>query len=115
MNPGKAKRIRTLDEEGFSKLVWDSNRVWSSASRRLHGTGQEMMGQNLCIVPRIAQELVPGVAVEDLQGTLDDMKRAWDGPATNAPLGAQRPDGAGNRAEMEDMVGGGMAQAGLHP
>ena len=59
MNPGKARRIRTLDEEGFSKLVWDSNRVWSSASRRLHGAGQEMMGQNLCIVPRIAQELVP--------------------------------------------------------
>ena len=80
MNPGKAKRIRTLDEEGFSKLVWDSNRVWSSASRRLHGAGQEMIGQNLCIVPRIAQELVPGVAVEDLQGTLDDMKRAWTDP-----------------------------------
>ena len=80
MNPAKSRRIRTLDEEGFSKLVWDSNRVWSSASRRLHGAGQEMMNQNLYVVPRIAQELVPGVAVEDLQGTLDDMRRAWADP-----------------------------------
>ena len=80
VSPAKARRIRTLDAEGFARLVWDSNRIWTKAGRLLHGVGQEAMDQKLCVVPRIAEELVPGVAVNDLVGTLEDMRRAWSNP-----------------------------------
>ena len=73
-----------LESIGWSRLVWDTNRLRRGTQRSFHASAQERAGAATTVTERAAQELAGLIDPHDIEGSLERAYAAYTAPETVA-------------------------------